>query len=203
MLDARLEPRAALGTHASPGRYGAKSGPAGLTIQERNGLQIVSLAARRGQAAALASAIRQRWRVDLPTGPRFVEGGGVAFAWSGAERWLALTEADALDLQTELRAEAQSLSSITALGDGRVVLRLSGPALREALASVVPIDLDAKAFGPGDVALTLAGYIHVQIRQLNEVPSFEVTAFRSYAASLFDMLLEAGLRFGVEVLAPG
>jgi sarcosine oxidase subunit gamma len=81
-----------------------------------------------------------------------------------------------------------------------VVLRLSGPAVRDILAAVVPIDLHPRAFRPGDTAITLAGQVGVQLRQLDAAPRFEMMAFRSYAASLFQTVLQAGLKVGVEVL---
>jgi sarcosine oxidase subunit gamma len=198
MLDQALTPLPALAGIARAGRHGARAGAPGLVLQERDGLRIVSLAARRGQAGALADAVRARWGVDLPVTPRFVEGAGVAFVWSGAAQWLAIAEAG--DLEAALRAAAGSLASITAQGDGRVVLRLSGPKVRDVLAAVVPIDLHPSAFRPGDTAMTLAGHIAVQIRLLDD--GFELMAFRGYAGTLFHTVLEAGLKFGVDVLPP-
>jgi sarcosine oxidase subunit gamma len=198
MLDSGLKPVPALAGIARAGRHGARTGAAGLTLQERDGLRIVSLAARRRQADALADAVRARWGIDLPVSPRFVEGAGVAFVWSGAEQWLAVAETG--DLEATLRAAVGSLASITAQGDGRVVLRLSGPRSRDVLAAVVPIDLHPRAFRPGDTAMTLAGHIAVQIRLVDD--DFELMAFRGYAGSLFQTVLHAGLEFGVDVLPP-
>ena len=203
MADHGLTPTAALAGIASVGRHGLRAGAPGLVIQEQDGQQIVSLAARHGQARALADAVRQRWQVELPFTPRFVEAeGGIAFVWSGADQWLAIAAPDEADLEAALHAAAPSIAAINAHGDGRVVLRLSGPAVRDVLAGVLPIDLHPRAFRPGDTAITLAGQIGVQIRQIDDAPSYEVMAFRSYAASLFHAVLEAGLKFGVEVLPP-
>jgi sarcosine oxidase subunit gamma len=198
MHDQGLKPLPALAGIARAGRHGARAGAAGLILQERDGLRIVSLAARRGQAGALADAVRARWGIDLPLSPRFVAGAGVAFVWSGAEQWLAVAQAG--DLEAALRAAAGSLASITAQGDGRVVLRLSGPAVRDVLAAVVPIDLHPRVFRPGDTAMTLAGHIAVQIRLVED--DFELMAFRGYAGTLFQTVLHAGQTVGVDVLPP-
>jgi sarcosine oxidase subunit gamma len=199
MPDHGLAPLSALAGIARPGRHGRQAGPPGLWLQERDGLQIVSLAAHAGQAARLAQAVQQRFRIELPATPRVAAADGVAFAWSGAAHWLAIAAADAAPLEPALRATAASLAAITAVGDGRVVLRLGGPAVRDVLAAVIPIDLHPGAFRPNDTALTLAGQIAVQIRRLDDTGDFEIMAFRGYAASLFHALLEAGLSFGVEV----
>jgi sarcosine oxidase subunit gamma len=198
-----LETVSALAGVVGVGRHGVSHGAPGLLIQELDGLQIVSLAARRGQRGTLSAAVQQRWGVDLPGTPRCVVGEGVTFVWSGADQWLAIADADAGDLEAELRAAARSLASITAQGDGRVVLRLSGPAVRDLLSGVVAIDLHPRVFRPGDTALTLAGHVGVQIRQIDETPCFEMMALRSYAGSLVETVLEVGLKFGVEILATG
>lgn len=200
MLDRRLSPVSALAGIAVPGRHGSRTGQPGLVVEELDGLQIVGLAARRGQAGALAQAIRDRFALDLPTTPRSVAGTGAAFVWSGAEQWLVIAEDGADDLAAELRGLAAGLASVTAQGDGRMVLRISGPAAREALSAVVAIDLHPRSFRTGDTALTLANHVGVQLRQVDDGPGFELIAFRSYAGSLFHAVMAAGLRFGVEVL---
>jgi sarcosine oxidase subunit gamma len=203
MLDDRLKPVSALARIASVGRHGLRHGAPGLLIQELDGLQIISLAARQGRGRSLSAAVHQRWHLELPRTPRVVEGEGVAFVWSGAHQWLAIANEDAGELAAELQAVAQSAASITAQGNGRVVLRLSGPAVGDVLSSVVPIDLHPRVFRPGDTALTLAGQIGVQIRQIDDTPSFEIIAFRSFAGSLLQTVLEVGLKFGVEILPTG
>lgn len=200
MLDVAMRPLPVLAGIAVPGRRGIQAGPAGLLLQELCNVEIVALAARKGKASLLADAVRRRWGVDLPTTPRVVESGGTAFLWAGAEQWLVREDRGGGAVERDLCRMAAGLGSVTAQGDGRVVLRVSGPAIRSVLASAVPIDLHPRTFRPGDTAITLAGHVGIQIRQVDEAPTFEILAFRGYADSLFGTLHDAGLKFGVEVL---
>ncbi len=200
MPDGGLRPTSALHGAVVPGRHGAQDGPPGLVLRECDGLQVVSVASRRGQDGAVAAAVRNGWGVELPTAPRAVEVGGVAFLWSGVGQWLAVAAADAPALEPALRAACGPAASLTAQGDGRAVLRIAGPAARDVLATLVAIDLHPRAFRAGHVALTLANHVGVQLRQLDEAPTYELMAARGYGASVFEAVLEAGMRYGVEVL---
>ena len=200
MPDVAMTPVSALAGIALPGRYGARTGSPGLVLQELGGVEIVALAARKGKGGALADAVRARWGVDLPGTPRVVESGSTVFQWAGADQWLVLEDGGGGAVEQTLRHVAAGLASVTAQGDGRVVLRLGGPAARSVLASAVPVDLHPRAFRPGDTAMTLAGHIGIQLRQIDEAPTFEILAFRGYAGSLFGILYDAGLKSGVEVL---
>ena len=200
MPDVAMKPVPALADVALPGRHGVQAGPPGLVIQELGGVEIVALAARKGKAGVLAEAVRRRWGVDLPATPRVVESGGTAFLWAGAGQWLVRRDGGGGEVERELRHLAAGLASITAQGDGRVVLRLGGPAIRSVLAGAVPIDLHPRTFRPGDTAITLAGHVGIQLRQVDDAPTFEIMAFRGYACSLFGLLYDAGLKFGVEIL---
>lgn len=200
MPDLAMKAVSALAGIAVPGRSGVRTGPPGLVLQELSRVEIVSLAARKGKAAALADAVRGRWGVDLPTTPRVVESGRTAIAWSGSDLWLALEDGGDGAVERDLRDVAAGIASLTAQGDGRVVLRLSGPAVRSVLSGAVPVDLHPRTFRPGDTAITLAGHVGIQLRQVDDAPTFEILAFRGYAGSLFGLLYDAGLKFGVEVL---
>jgi heterotetrameric sarcosine oxidase gamma subunit len=201
VADTGLLSRSPLAGVIQPGRYG-QSGEAGLVVQERTGLQIVSLAARRGQDAALAAAVQSSWGLELPTSPRRVGDRRLAFLWSGRAQWLAIA-GGMDDLESSLRDHLGSLASLTDQSDGRSVLRLSGPRTRATTAKGLAIDLHPRAFMPGDTALTLAGHIGVQIWQLDDTPSYEIAVARGYASSLLAWLIPAGEEFGITVLPPG
>ena len=87
--------------------------------------------------------------------------------------------------------------------DGCGVLHISGPKARAVLAKGVGLDLDARVFRPGDVALTLAGPIAVQLWQIDETPSFEIALYRSLARSFWHWLSASAAEFGYEVVEEG
>lgn len=185
------------------GRHGARGDVSGVVLQERTGLQIVSLAARKGQDVPLMAAVRAAWGIDLPATPRREGDVRLAFLWSGPSQWLAVSAGWPGDLESALRAQIGGFGSLTDQSDGRVVLRISGPHARDALAKGMTIDLHPRAFKPGDTAATLAAHIGVQIWQLDEEPTYELSVFRSYAGSLCDWMMAASAEYGIEIVDPG
>jgi len=108
--------------------------------------------------------------------------------------------ADQGELLSTLRAELGALASLSEQSDSRIVLELSGGPTRNALAKLVPIDLHPRAFRPNDTALTLFGHIAGQITQMDEVPTYELMAPRSFAESFVHDVLAAGAEFGIDVI---
>lgn len=165
---------------------------AGLAIEMREDLTMASFAAAKGKVDALCAAIRDAYGVDLPRRPQRVAGRGIAFVWAGPDQWLAVADREnGRDLEHELMALLSGLASVVDQSDGRVVVRVSGPMARTVLAKGVPIDLHPRAFGPGSAAITHASHIGVIIWQLDDIPTFEMALFRSYADSFTHWLLDS------------
>jgi sarcosine oxidase subunit gamma len=133
----------------------------------------------------------------LPLPGRQMRTEGVLYLWSGPASWLAICERDDPDFATGLANRLNSVAAVTDQSDGRTILRISGPASRDALAKLLPIDLHQTVFSLDETALTLAGHINVQIWRTGE-DSFELACFRSFAACLFDSLREACQEFQIE-----
>ncbi len=199
MADTALTPRSPL-AGLRPGRHGRPDGAPGAVIEEPANLQMASLAAQKGGAAALEDAVQARFGLALPTAPRWVGDARLAFLWAGPEAWMAVAEGWPGALHADLAAVVGEHGSVTAQGDGRVVLRLSGPRVRDLLAKGMAIDLHPRVFTPGTTAISQFAHIGVQIRQLDETPRYELSAFRSYAGSLCHALIAAGAEYGVEVI---
>ena len=71
------------------------------------------------------------------------------------------------------------------------------------LAKGIAIDLHPRAFKPGDVALTIAAHIGVQLWQVDEAPTYEIAVPRSLAKSLWAWLSASAAEFGYEVASGG
>ena len=170
-----------------------------LTVTARETLTIASIAAAKGKKDALVAAIRAAYGVDLPNGPARVENNGVAFVWAGPDQWLAIAErGQGRDLEVELKAAVAGNASVVDHSDGRVVVRISGPRARDVLAKGVPIDLHARAFGPGSVAITHASHIGVILWQLDDTPTYELALFRSYVDSFAHWVFESAAEYASE-----
>lgn len=174
--------RSALRAHVAPAA--SPSGSPGVTLRERSGLTLASIAALRGREAELADAVRAAYGIELPTTPKRVAAGDAAFVWAGPGKWLAVSTA---------QAEFAALPAAVAdQSDGRAVLSLSGPAARELLATLTAIDLHVRAFAAGDAAVTHAASIAIHLWQVDDAPTYEIVTFRTYAATLWRWIVEAG-----------
>jgi sarcosine oxidase subunit gamma len=169
-------------------------------IQERTGLGLATVAARKGETDALKRAVASAYEVELPDGSRAVHGPSVSFVGYGPGQWLAVSEGLASEtLARELGERLRGLASISDQSGGRTVLRLSGPAARAVLAKGLPIDLHPRAFEPGSAATSTISLMGVQIWQVDDAPSYDLAIFRSVSASFWRWLTASAGEFGYEV----
>jgi len=184
-----------------PGRSGRADGPAGVTVTPFRSLAMAAIAVRRGaDPARLAAALG----AVPPERPGCVAIGDALLVWSGPGQWLALRRdlsgAARFGFAPHLGEALGEAASVTELTGSRLVLRLSGPAVRDALAKLVAIDLDPEAFPPGTAALTNGGYMPVHLWCLpGPQPVFEIACYRSFGDSLADAVLAAAREYGCEV----
>ena len=197
-----LEIRSAVPDLSRNSRIGRQDGPAGLAVSEVVGCSIVSIAARKGQSGPLQTAVKKLFKTELPTTPRRVEADGIAFLWAGPDQWIAITDmALHPDFDHELIKKLGKFASFTDQGDARTIIRVSGPASRDVIATGAPVDLHPRAFKPGDVALTHASHIAVAIWQIDDTPTFEFAVARGFAQSFWHWLSDAGAIHGIDIVA--
>jgi heterotetrameric sarcosine oxidase gamma subunit len=205
MADLAMAPRPPLAGHLPPGRHGRPDGAAGVTVSERGSLAAAALALRAGQREELARRLREAFGLGLPDRPACTAAGPLALVWTGPAQWLALDEdRDGLarfGFARDVAARLGDAASVTDLTGARAVLRLSGPAVRDALVKLVPIDLDESAFPPGAAALTLAGHVGVTLWRAPGADGWDIACYRSFGESLAHAVLEAAAEFGCDVLA--
>lgn len=204
MSDRPLHPRSALAGIAVPGRYGAQGSVAGVTIEERVGLGLATVAARKGQGEALERAVAKVYDVDLPDGSRIARGLSVSFVGYGPGQWLAVSEQLANEaLARDLGQNLKGLASISDQSGGRTVLRIGGPRARDVLAKGLPIDLDPRAFPPGGAATSTISLMGVQLWQNEDTRSYDIAIFRSVSASFWRWLTSSAGEYGYEVTGTG
>jgi methylglutamate dehydrogenase subunit D len=201
--DLVLTPRSALDRVLVPGHYGAEGDVPGVTLAEHTGLALASVMAGKGKSMELAARVKERFATDLPMTPRRVADGRIDFIWAGPGRWLAAAPNQSPGtFESHLREALSGLASVTSQSDGRSIIRVSGPKARDALAKGVPLDLDPRAFGPGDTAMTVVAHINVHLWQSDIAPTYDFAVFRSFAGSFCEWLLDAAAEFGVLVAGP-
>jgi sarcosine oxidase subunit gamma len=196
MAEIALVPHSALGPLGAPRRIGRLSDAAGVTLKERGDIGFLSIAAERGEAAAVLTRLSEALGLNVPTDFRRV-GDGVSAIGPG--RWL-LDGALATDGQEQvLRDLLAGIAGVVDESDGWVVLDLSGPRVTDTLAKLIPIDLHPKSLQPGALALTVAEHINVRLWNLGEPNSYRLAAPRSYAESLFRSVAASAAEYGLEI----
>jgi methylglutamate dehydrogenase subunit D len=197
MADARLSRLSALpdiGLRRQPG--------GGVTIAERYGLGIAAVQARHRKDSPLRECIRQRFLVELPDRPAVVRAGDVAFVGLGPLRWLALSEDGGHMFSCSLRALVTPRGSVSDQSGGYVVFRVGGHAIRDTLAKGFPIDLDPRAFKPGDAATTIVSHIGATIWRCDDDAGggavFEIAVFRSLSESFWEWFVDSAAEFSCE-----
>jgi sarcosine oxidase subunit gamma len=127
----------------------------------------------------------------------------VALAGTGPGAWLVTSESGGNAFAVSLRDLLDGVAAVIDQSDGYASLRLSGPKVRETLAKGVPLDLHARAFQVGDVAVTVVSHIGATLWRLDDGPDgspvFEVVVFRSLAESFWHWLSESSAEFGMTV----
>ncbi len=165
---------------------------------------LVSLVPRAGRRAEVSAALHDLCGLALPEPGRFNESGGIACLWTGIDSWmLAGSEAGDGPLFADLVAAMTGLAAVVNQGDGRCILRLSGAPSREVLARLCPVDTHPREFGPGHCAATRIGHVGAHLSQLDAVPSFEIQAFRAFAADVLHEIVEAAAEFSIRTVPLG
>jgi len=163
----------------------------GATARPLEPLSVVALTAWKGAETTLADALRVAFGLSLPAAGRWTEAADIAALWVGPGHWWLQRER-ASALFAELEPVVGGHAALIDISDARAVLRVSGAAAPTILASLLPIDLHPRAFRPGQVASTVAAHIGVQIRQLDDAPTYDLSCLRSFAGSLWRSVELAG-----------
>jgi methylglutamate dehydrogenase subunit D len=200
VADFVLTPRSGLERALFPGTHGAYRDAPGVVLRLDTNLALVLVMARNGKTEDLRQRVHDRFDLTLPLTAQRIQKGGLSFVWAGPGRWLAATPTQTPGaFEVMLRSELSGLASVANQTDGHCIFQISGPKARDTLAYGLPIDIDPRVFGPGDIALTLAGHINVHLWQLDLSPAYEVAVLRSFAANFCEWLLAASAKYGVAV----
>lgn len=142
-----------------------------LRLSEADAQPITSIAMFPGQAKALAKALKPSG-LSMPAPNRSVEKGDARLVWTGRDQAF-LIGLPMPDIPAEVAA-------VTDQTDGWATLSLQGAAVADALMRLVPVDLRAAQFAPGEVRRT--PLYHMQAILLRRAADrVDILVFRSMA----------------------
>jgi sarcosine oxidase subunit gamma len=182
----------------APGRYGAVGpGPVRIAVLDRG---VVQLAARKGRAADLAAGIQGGFGLDLPGPGRAAYGGDVAALWIQPETWyLVGPRVVEGAFARRVRDAAGTAGSVVPQTHGRSVIALSGPRARWVLQKLCRVDLHARAFAAGHVAVTPVAGLPCVLHQHDDTPGYELVVFTTFLRSFAIYLTHAADETGYVV----
>jgi heterotetrameric sarcosine oxidase gamma subunit len=191
------EPHSALITRLRQARLGAES----VVIGERPVGALMQIAGWPDSFSEAAAAIMRRLG--------FAGVGDFAHAQSASERiaFRIAPERILLHLPSPSDWAAAgpidpTLTSILDLSHSRTLIAMRGAQVRDVLARVLPIDLHESEFGPGRFAQSAIHSVGVLVHCRSEGadgPVVEIYVPRSFAASVWDLLIETAAPFGYRV----
>lgn len=124
--------------------------------------------------------------------------------WLGPNEWLIVTagEQEAAIAQGLRSALDGLFHAVTEVGGGQTSIVLRGKNVHDLLAKGCPLDLHARAFGPGRCAQSHLAKAPILLRQIDDEPTFELVVRRSFSDYLWLWLQDAAAEFGLTVVAP-
>ncbi len=191
--------RSALERVYTPGHFGASNGQPGITITERRNLTLLHVEHRDDDTEsplAIAAAVG----FPLPRAGQTSEKDGRRVIWLGPSRSLITESGSSAEGLSDTIAANAANAAINDISSSRVVLRLSGPSMRDVLAAGCPLDLHKSVFKAGMTATTNMGY-YTAIMDCIDTNIIDVYVARGYGVSFWQWLIEAAEEFGGEVLA--
>jgi methylglutamate dehydrogenase subunit D len=187
---------------AENGRYGVATGSAGVTAVLRAGASIALASAREGSGAECRARLAAHLgaAADALAPLRAVWGQDRCALWTGPERWLVLAE-DHVDMEGELSRALGDAAAIADQSDGRFLLRLAGPKVRDCLAKGVAIDLHPRVFRAGDTAPVLLNHLQCQLARRHDEDTYDLIGPRAASGDIWHWLVSAAAEFGLELEA--
>jgi sarcosine oxidase subunit gamma len=183
-----------------PGRFGA-DGSAPVQLSERRAA-IAQVMGRKGQDAALRSAINGALGFDLPRPGYSATNGLTTAIWIAPETWLILRDGSPGDeLARELTAACAAAASIADQTWGKSIVRISGARARDVLAKGCRIDLHPRVFAPRKSVVTPIAHIHAVLMQIDATPTFDLIVPSTLARDFVEWLRLSAAEFGYEIVA--
>lgn len=194
-----VEQLSPLGSAWKPGRHGSLAGEPGVVLSETRPGSIVQAAAFPGSEKAVMAAIKVATGLTLPDGA----GGGVAMDTRSVfgiapGRFLVVDQVEGLAERLKAAVWVKD-GAVTDLSHGRTAIRIVGPKAEWVLAKVFAIDFSLAALPIGAGRATQHHDILAAIQRTGP-DRFDMYVFRSFARSVWTLLLHSAEEVGCEVI---
>lgn len=184
-----VERISALQGHLTPGRFGVEGTP-GIALCAIEGLQLHQVAVWPGSIASMGvelAALLDSSNAATP-GQAVGDADCALLRVEPLKWWLVGTAPPALDPQQGATLD---------LSHSRTRIRISGKSAADLLGRLLPLDLREQHFPIGSVASSAIHHVGVTLWRNEQ--GYELLVPRGYAVSVWEVVLQTALQFGVEV----
>ena len=178
----------------------ASDRPSGFAVRlaEEPPGSILQVTAWPDTVATVQAVLGELLNVTAPEPGQSTTAPGVTVMAVAPGRYLVASTSADLVARFEAALPASD-GAVVDLSHGRAVLKLEGAAAPAILAKGVAIDLSATAFSPARVVQTMIHHVDVTIVR-RDSEAFDLWVLRSFAESMAEWLLDAGLEFGIDLV---
>lgn len=198
MAELEWTAKSSLGDALEPGPSGAAVAKPGVLLAELRDFHLVQVMARRGRWQDAADAANRFFGARPPERPAAVFAPAATLIWSGPDQFQALF---AQGRGTEaLHGAFRGLASLSDQSHGRALFRIAGANARDMLAKVSSLDLHPEVFQVGAAAMTTIDHTGVTLWRIADDggrPVFHILVVTSFAGSLWRLLSDSGLEYGL------
>ncbi|WP_305984507.1 sarcosine oxidase subunit gamma [Roseibium sp. MMSF_3544] len=171
-----------------------RDGTRGVTLAEVASFHLTQIAAWPDSLARVGGDIAKAAGCDSAPGPgRAHEGtNGTLLRIEPLKWWLV--EAAGTSGRTSVSGADRAVLDLSA---ARTWIRLSGPKASVLLNHFLPLNLSEQAFPEGSVASS--SFHHIGVTLWRDEPGYNLFLPRSFAVSLWELLVESAVQYGYEV----
>lgn len=189
--------RSALASVYELGSFGVQASSPGAIIVERTGLSLVIAECAESDTDSI-EALGKSLGVEMPSAGHSAEAADRRVIWLAPGRWLVVGKDETYVEAASALASTSERVAINDVSSSRTAIRVSGPNVRDILASSCTIDLHASVFKPDMSATTDLDHVVVTMDCL-DADTFDLYVSRAYAVSFWEWLIEASEEYGGEV----
>lgn len=198
-----VEIMSALANAVKPGRHGAPTPTAGVTLGEVRGRDLTQVGAWHDSVDQVRGVLAAELGFAMPSGTRQAAAkGDVTVFMTGPDKWWITAPYTHYWHKRLSKVLTIGNGIATDLGHSRTIVSVSGPRARDLLLRTVAVDLDQKVFPMGSFASSGIHGVGVLVHHVSDAasgPCFHVYIPYTFGLSVFEGLSHLAEQWGVAI----
>jgi len=200
VADRIIAPTPALALPPGGSRIGRPDGPPGVTATVNHGASCFQVRPWRGHRGDAIQALADRFGGPPPPTPGVIRGDGdFLIVWDGPDGWLVLDRSGASTAEA-LAACLPEACAVIDQSDGRVLVEMRGPNVRDVLGKGMEPDFGEDAFPVGAAAIGRLNHLVCHVWRTED--RFGLLTPRSSVGDVWHWLGVSAMEFGLEMMEP-